>query len=317
MLKKFKPLLLASALLLSISSPALANTPTTTSSNISQEVVDVKSTVEKGKVVTTIKYKDGTETVISTSLPNAITSTANSVTAPVAKPVDPAYLPPEDYSSKIYGASNAEALNSNNDETRRNSVQSTLGMTFSGDDEVYQNSNSAQGDGSVSSYMKRTSIEDLKSLGNYATNANRQELIQYAIRTGDWQPYRKLEYKKSPLFFYLTDDNKLEYSKVYWAKFISGEVNMYRENLVKFHQGELSLTKSLVELESEHKKRMQEYIENWKSAKGPALYVIGFNNNDDYAKEWGVEKVPNAYFNSPYNHPLVLSDGRFAEAVKK
>ncbi|MFY0516225.1 hypothetical protein ACOMCU_00145 [Lysinibacillus sp. UGB7] len=40
---------------------------------------------------------------------------------------------------------------------------------------------------------KYTSHDEMKAMGFYGVNANRQELIKYAVRTGDWEPYNQYE----------------------------------------------------------------------------------------------------------------------------
>ena len=77
-----------------------------------------------------------------------------------------------------------------------------------------------------------TSHEALKALNIYATNANRQELNQYGIRTNDWQPYRAFEAQSAPAYFELVD-GKYEYSKIYWGNKIENELMGLKWNITE------------------------------------------------------------------------------------
>lgn len=309
--------MLATAILMGVASPAFANTETTPSTTnpmnttqVSQQVSDVKTTVENGKVVTVIKYTDGTETQVITALPNVV-GNGSSTTTKVEKVVDPQYNAPVATTSKTATAETKTSLDSNDDTVRRTALQNLTGIKFTDDDKVWNNDDKKFTDANGKE-VKHTTVAEMKTGGFYAVNANRQELILYGVRTGDWQPYYQLEYQKSPLYYSLAEDGKLSLSKIYHAKELESEVQRYREELTNWYQKDLALTVKKEDIIGKHKKNVNELLTKWKAAKGPVTYIIGINSSDAYAKEWGIDTVPSAYFDSVYNDPMVHREGKFS-----
>lgn len=138
-----------------------------------------------------------------------------------------------------------------------------------------------------------SSIDQLKENIYFGVNMSRQELIKYGIRENDWQPYNKFEYQRTPAHFEIVDGqyvrNKVFYGNLIetslkWAK--SSDYDTQRKN-----------PQALID----HEASLKELIQDYKDAPGVIPYVIGFNSNGSYAKEYGVAETPREYFNSKWN----------------
>lgn len=220
------------------------------------------------------------------------------------------YAKPEDKGNLVLSEEQEYALLSNDDNKRREALESMAGVKLD-NIKIWTNSESTAVEGTGVSQTKNTSVADLKSSGNYALNANRQELIFYALETGDWQPYRKMEYKQSPLYFHIDENGEYQYNKVYYAKF----VQLYLQNIKDFKlygkDHSYSQTTSDADILKILESNLKEYIKKYHEAKGPEMYIWMFNNDETTAKENGTTVVPNEFFYSPYNNPNVLSKGTF------
>lgn len=204
-------------------------------------------------------------------------------------------------------------LESNDDNVRRKALEDEFGIELT-DDIDWEDKEGQVADvnenGEKSYY---TPHSEMKKLGFYAVNANRQELIQYAIKTGDWYPYRALEAKSSPAYFEIID-GKHEYNKVYYGHLIESTSMSYRSKITEINTSSLSEDErkaKLEEIEKEHKRFMKEYVAKFNDAPGIVPYVIGLNHTDAEAKENGVERPFDGYFDSKWNYPTVMSEGKF------
>ncbi|WP_418300777.1 hypothetical protein [Lysinibacillus fusiformis] len=153
-----------------------------------------------------------------------------------------------------------------------------------------------------------TSHQALKSLGVYAVNANRQELIKYGERTGDWQAYRAFEAEKTPAYFELVD-GKYEYSKIFWGNLIEHDLMNFKEKLADNWN---DLEKRAV-IEADMKAYIKKQAAIFNEAPGTVPYVIGLNHTATLAKENGAAEVAKDYFDSKYNHPDVMTKGIFKD----
>ncbi|WP_197225164.1 hypothetical protein [Lysinibacillus sphaericus] len=200
-------------------------------------------------------------------------------------------------------------LNSNDDHERRAALEDKFGITLDAADkwEDKKGQTSVNPDGTVSKY---TSHDEMKAMGFYAVNANRQELIQYGIRTDDWQPYRAFTALSEPAYFELVD-GKLEYSKIYYAKEFEATNSDYVSRIAE--ASTMQQHDKVKELQVEKKKNLTEIAESYKDAPGPSVYVIGLNGDPTSAKEFNVPEIGNEYFDSELSHPDVKGKGVYKD----
>lgn len=180
-------------------------------------------------------------------------------------------------------------LESNNDSERRNALNKAFNVQLDETD-VWEDK------------------EGKQSLGIYAVNANRQELIKYGIRTNDWQPYFALEAQKTPAYFELVE-GKFEYSKVYFGYKIEMNVSYFDKKI----SDSLHNPEKRAELEADKKAFLEKYAAFFKAAPGEVPYVVGLNHTEELAKQYGVPQVENDYFNSKYNDPDVMKKGIYKD----
>lgn len=209
-------------------------------------------------------------------------------------------------------ASLTKGLNSNNDAERRAALEKEFNVKLT-DTMVWKDKKgetTRNPNGTLSEY---TGHDTMKSLGIYAVNANRQELIQYAIQEGDWQPYRALAAKETPGHFEMID-GKYEYNKIFYGQLISSYLSSYKAKVTELNmkgastkeaQEELNAEKAA--LKAEHDFIMGQYVEDFNNAPGIVPYIVHFNHREDVAKEYGVEMVADGYFDSKYNNPELLT----------
>lgn len=207
----------------------------------------------------------------------------------------------------------SERLDSNNDEERRDALQSAFDFELS-DKDVWEDKAgqfTVNPNGTRSEY---TSHQEMKDLGFYAVNANRQELIQYAIRTGDWQPYRAFEAVKSPAYFEIVD-GKYEYSKVFYGNLIESALQGFATAETQAYMANNDA--KLAEIRAERKAYLEENVKIFNEAPGVVPYVVHLNSSEVWVKETGALPVEKGFFDSKYNHPDVMDKGVFSpEALK-
>lgn len=200
-------------------------------------------------------------------------------------------------------------LGSNTDSERRAAIEEKFNIKLDASD-VWADKKGEMAYNPDGSLTKYTSHDELKALGIYATNANRQELIQYAIRTNDWQPYRAFSAMESPAYFEVVD-NKLEYNKVYFGHLIESMISYYNTEIqdAKVIKDEEKASK----LQSAKQKYLDEYVPKFNNAPGVTPYVSLLNGNEKIAKETGAVMYEDSYFDSKYNHPDVKAKGVFKD----
>ena len=207
----------------------------------------------------------------------------------------------------------ADKLNSNNDAERRAALQEQFDIELS-DKDVWEDK---EGQFSINPYggkSEYTSHDELKSLGIYTENANRQELIQFGIRTGDWQPYRAFEAVKSPAYFEIVD-GKYEYSKVFYGNLIESALQGFGAAETQAYM--VNDEAKLAEIRAERKAYLEENVKIFNEAPGVVPYVVHLNSSEVWVKETGALPVEKGFFDSKYNHPDVLDKGVFTpEALK-
>lgn len=200
-----------------------------------------------------------------------------------------------------------KGLESNNDIERRDTLSKTYGVSLS-DKDVWEDKagkTTKDADGVVREY---TSHDEMKADGIYATNANRQELILYAVRTGDWQPYRASEAKLRPADFVLVN-GKYEYSKIYWGQMLMNEVWNFKEREATLNGSDLE------EAKATHERMMKEYIQDFNAAEGVVMYIVGVNNTVELANENGVPTPDKNWVDSHWNNPDITLNGQLPDGL--
>lgn len=262
---------------------------------------DEKNVISMAKEFITISYEDELKDSVTEDVfkREGLTNVEGEVIeeeTPIQNEVKP---PTDEELAELKG------LKSNDDTERRKALEEEFGVELTEDMVWEDKKGKVAGIDEAGNETYYTSHDEMKKLGFYAVNANRQELIQYAIKTGDWYPYRALEAKTSPAYFELID-GKYEYNKVYYGSFIENAVMSYRFDMMqnKTDEEKEHLTK-------EHQRFLKEYIAKFNEAPGIVPYVIGLNNTSEEAKENGVEEPFDGYFDSKWNYPTVKSEGKF------
>lgn len=200
-----------------------------------------------------------------------------------------------------------QKLQSNNDSERRQALEETFNVKLS-DTDIWADKAGEYTYDMYGNKHEYTPHEALKALNVYATNANRQELIQYGIRENDWQPYRAFEAEKTPAYFELVD-GKYEYNKIFWGNLIEHDLTNFKTKLADNWN---DLEKRAV-IEAEMKAYIKKQAAIFNEAPGIVPYVIGLNHTVTLAKENGVAEVAKDYFDSKYNHPDVMAKGIFKD----
>lgn len=193
-------------------------------------------------------------------------------------------------------------LDSNQDDERRSALEKKYKIKLT-DSMVWadkKGQTSVGPDGIVSTY---TSHDELKSLGIYTINANRQELIQYGIQTGDWQPYRAFEAERTP-GYYKVVNGKYEYTKVYYANQLANYRSWLGETETDFYTGKISAERH-EELKAAYTRDFNEALSNFKKAPGVVPYIIGINNTSDLSEKYGVAESDFAFFDGVNNHDFM------------
>lgn len=132
-------------------------------------------------------------------------------------------------------------------------------------------------------------------------NNTRQSLILDAISSGDWNSYKSVEAIHNPAWYSVTEDGQYVENKVYFA-------NMLESNLSAIHSAETTEDKAIWQKELESN---LEKFRNAHSPEGIVPYVVGINNNIALAKQYNVPLVSSEYFDSKYNYPTVIDNGKF------
>ncbi|QTB28861.1 hypothetical protein [Lysinibacillus sphaericus] len=198
-------------------------------------------------------------------------------------------------------------LESNNDTERRQALEESFNVKLS-DTDIWADKAGEHVYDPYGNKVEYTPHEALKALNVYAVNANRQELIQYGIRTNDWQPYYAFEAQKTPAYFDLVD-GKYEYNKTFWGNQIENTLKNMKEKLADNWGNE----EKRAEIEADMKAYIKKQATIFNEAPGMVPYVIGLNHTATLAKENGVAEVAKDYFDSKYNHPDVMTKGIFKD----
>ncbi len=198
-------------------------------------------------------------------------------------------------------------LESNNDTERRQALEETFNVKLS-DTDIWADKAGEHVYDPYGNKVEYTPHEALKVLNVYAVNANRQELIQYGIRSNDWQPYYAFEAQKTPAYFDLVD-GKYEYNKTFWGNQIENTLKNMKEKLADNWGNE----EKRAEIEADMKAYIKKQATIFNEAPGMVPYVIGLNHTATLAKENGVAEAEKGFFDSKYNHPDVMEKGIFKD----
>lgn len=189
--------------------------------------------------------------------------------------------------------------NLNDDKVRRDLIEKEYGIKLTEDDVWHMNTDEGY-----------TTKEQLIELNSYATNASRQELIQYAIRTNDWQPYRAFEAKRTPAYFEIVN-GKYEYNKLYYGNLIEGDLRLIAQ--VRMNGAEKVPNVANDVTVEDLEKHLNERIDEFNKAPGIVPYVVGLNSNEELAKQYGVKMPSDDFYDSKWNG--IMGTGVFKENI--
>ncbi|MCG7344269.1 hypothetical protein MHZ92_08995 [Sporosarcina sp. ACRSL] len=135
-----------------------------------------------------------------------------------------------------------------------------------------------------------------------AVNQGRNSLILEAVRTNDWSDYHQFQAKQHPAWY----DNVggvMKQNKLYYGNLIDVQNRSLKEAVQSGDQAEIARRQA----------RMNELIADFKNAPGDVPHVIAFAQDPELAAAHGIPKPSSEWFNSPYNNPLAVSQGRFED----
>ena len=135
-----------------------------------------------------------------------------------------------------------------------------------------------------------------------AVNHGRNGLILESIRTNDWSNYHDFQAKQQPAW-YDKVNGEFKQNKMYYSNLIDVQNRSLKEAIQSGDETEIAKRKA----------RLNELISDFKKAPGEVPHVIAFITDPALAAEHGIGKPSNDWYNSPYNNPLVASQGRFEE----
>ena len=161
-----------------------------------------------------------------------------------------------------------------------------------------KDTNSASGDGWRKVWGKEAAA--INPLA--AVNQGRNSLIMESIRKNDWTDYHQFQAKQHPAWY----DNvggEMKQNKLYYGNLIDVQNRSLQEAMQSGDKAEIAKRKA----------HLDDLINDFKNAPGAVPHVIAFANNSDLAKEHDIPKVANDWFNSPYNHSMAASQGRFED----
>ncbi|MBO0589412.1 hypothetical protein [Sporosarcina sp. E16_8] len=135
-----------------------------------------------------------------------------------------------------------------------------------------------------------------------AVNHGRNSLILESIRTNDWSNYHDFQAKQQPAW-YDKVNGEFKQNKMYYSNLIDVQNRSLKEAIQSGDETEIANRKA----------HLNELISDFKKAPGEVPHVIAFITDPALAAEHGIGKPSSDWYNSPYNNPLVASQGRFEE----
>ena len=227
------------------------------------------------------------------------------------KPSTPAWVPntSSSSSSSSSGSSTNNALNSAfgalgggannsggyNSSSSHNYSPGTLANNTAGFNGTNWNDNSGV-------LINGKQVNHSQATGNnplHVVNAQRQKGILDAMKSKDWTAQNSWEAKQTPKWFETDANGNSQYNKNYYA-------NLLESNSRAMREAETSGDTFAMQ---EWERALRENLEKYKSAPGAEQYMVGINNNEAWAKQWGVNQVGSDWFNSEWNNPEVRSQG--------
>jgi len=133
-----------------------------------------------------------------------------------------------------------------------------------------------------------------------AVNHGRNGLILESIRTNDWSNYHDFQAKQQPAW-YDKVNGEFKQNKMYYSNLIDVQNRSLKEAIQSGDETEIANRKA----------HLNELISDFKKAPGEVPHVIAFITDPALAAEHGIGKPSNDWYNSPYNNPLVASQGQF------
>ncbi|MGN7385472.1 DUF2599 domain-containing protein [Sporosarcina sp. SAFN-015] len=145
----------------------------------------------------------------------------------------------------------------------------------------------------------------LKALEGYTGDRSRNGLMEYGLKTGDMSLFHAVDAMYRPAFYDIVN-GKFVKNKFYYGALIDKHIQSIDQYFVDFSYA------TGIQLKEKEDKRLWELVEKYKKAPGLIPYVIGFTNTKQNADKYGVEETPIDFFNSKWNHPDVMTKGRFS-----
>ncbi|MBE1556661.1 hypothetical protein [Sporosarcina limicola] len=135
-----------------------------------------------------------------------------------------------------------------------------------------------------------------------AVNHGRNGLIHEAIRTNDWSDYHQFQAKQHPAWYDKVNGEPKQ-NKLYYGNMIDVQNRSLQEAIQSGDEKEIAKRKA----------HLNELISDFKQAPGEVPHVNAFIADPALAREHGISKPSNDWYNSPYNNALVASQGRFED----
>ncbi|MDX8363773.1 hypothetical protein [Cytobacillus sp. IB215665] len=136
----------------------------------------------------------------------------------------------------------------------------------------------------------------------FDVKVQRNDLILDSIQNNDWSKYHDFQAKQHPAW-YETVNGQATPNKVYYGMLIEN-------NLQTIKEAELAGDR---EKAVNFQKNLEENIEKFNNAPGVVPYIVGLNSSSSFASKYGVSEPSSDFFDSKWNSPLVVSQGKFEQ----
>ncbi|MGM7681945.1 hypothetical protein ACSVDA_07275 [Cytobacillus sp. Hm23] len=136
----------------------------------------------------------------------------------------------------------------------------------------------------------------------FDVKVQRNDLILDSIQNNDWSKYYDFQAKQHPAW-YETVNGQATPNKVYYGMLIENNIQTIKE-------AELAGDR---EKAANFQKNLEENIEKFNNAPGVVPYIVGLNNTSYIASKYGVAEPSDDFFDSKWNSPLVVSQGKFEQ----
>lgn len=190
-----------------------------------------------------------------------------------------------------------DGLVTNDDELRRKTLEKIMGISLTDINHWGTNEDVRTPTGSL-----YTKIDELKNQANYAINENRQTLIQYGVKTSNWQPYYWFDALSSPSYYELVN-GQLVNNKNYYAMLADTALGGSNERMNTAretnNQEEYKKWKDIFDRELKY------YVDKFNTAPGMAVYSLWLHHHTKDRTDVTVTPIDKEFYNSKWNNPVV------------